>query len=82
MAIDPERLEAQRAGLHLVPKSETRCARCGCRTRDAAGVCRDCKRELPDLSRLSVERLTGLIEAAKAELKRRRDEIDAAMGGA
>jgi predicted amidophosphoribosyltransferase len=79
--IAPEKLEQQRAGLHLVEQAEGRCPTCGRRTRDVKGRCASCRRSLPNLTRLTVEQVTGLIEQCRAELKRRRDEIDAAMEG-
>jgi hypothetical protein len=84
VSIDPAKLEQQqRATLKIVPPcGETKCDRCGKRTRDASGTCAPCRRSMPDLKRLTAEQLGSLADLCRAELKRRRDEIDAAMEGA
>ncbi len=77
MAIDPNVLAKQRIGPH-----ETKCDRCGRRTRDSRGTCQACRvAHVPKLQRLTTEQLTGLIESCRVELKRRREELDAALEG-
>jgi len=79
--IDPARLEKQR--LSLVTSTEAKCARCGRRTRDKSGVCMACRTaHVPALHLLTTEQIVGLIGACRAELKKRRDEIDGALEGA
>lgn len=80
MAIDPEKLDRQR--LSLVPREEVACDRCGRRTTDKTGTCAACKHaKVPQLARLSTEGLVGLIELCRAELERRRLEVEAALRG-
>ena len=58
------------------------CVKCGTLTRGKGGVCRACKNGygLPDPKTLTVERIVSYVAACKAELQRRRDELDAALG--
>ncbi len=80
MAIDPSTLEKQR--LSLVQPSETKCDRCGQRTRDKTRTCMACRRaKVPKMALLTTAQLSGLIAACRAELERRRAEIDVAIGG-
>jgi hypothetical protein len=83
--MDPERLESQRAALSLVPKwTETRCS-CGKRTTRASGECATCFRAKGlggSVTTMTDGQLVALLAAVRSELKRRRDEIDAAMEGA
>jgi len=81
--IDPEKLEKQR--LSIVPKQhwETRCA-CGRRTTLVTGVCAACARAngvIGTVGQMTHGQLISLLAEVRAELKRRREEIDAAMGG-
>ncbi len=81
MAIDPATLDSQRNALRIVARHESKCGRCGRRTTDRGGVCAACKRgHIPDLTLMHTEHVVGLIDACRAELKRRRDALDAALG--
>jgi hypothetical protein len=85
VSIDPLKLAQQRGELRVVRTNasggELYCKRCGVETHSKHGICRACKNGygMPDPKTLSTARLADHIEACKAELKRRRDEIDAAM---
>lgn len=82
--IDPDVLVRQR-GPHLVTeehKPETKCPRCGRRTRDRRGVCHPCQKAHPDLRRMTSEQVSALMTACRSELERRRSEINAALEGA
>ena len=80
MAIDPDRLSAQR--LSLVPREEKHCDRCGKRTTDRTGTCAPCKRaSIPKLELLSTEALVGIVGRCRDELERRRQEVEAALRG-
>jgi hypothetical protein len=80
MAIDPNTLKHQR--LALVRPSEYPCPRCGRRTKDRAGVCRNCQAaKIPDIRKLSSEHLVGLMAQIREELQRRQSEIAAALKG-
>ena len=85
MAIDPNVLRIQR-DTALDPESrrpvEYSCPRCGRRTRDRSGACNQCKAShVPRFDQLTTEAIKGVIAAARAELQRRKDEIDNALGG-
>lgn len=83
MAIDPAVLEQQRGTLRIVGgrPAEYSCPRCGTRTKDRSGICMRCqKAHLPDLSKMPTQQIVGYIAACRAELKRRQDEIAAALG--
>jgi hypothetical protein len=60
---------------------ETIC-QCGRRTRDKSGKCRGCRHTFPNFKTMHTGDLMRMIEAIKAELSRRREEIDAALKGA
>ena len=81
MAIDPARLDRQRAAIQSVKDGEYECPGCGRRTRDREGRCASCRRVggAIDRARLSVEQIRRLQTACKSELQRRRDALDAAL---
>jgi hypothetical protein len=86
MAIAPETLDRQR-GLAVVreepagKKREGFCAKCGDLTSAKSGICRACHNGygLPDVRRLPTDRILAYAEALRAELTRRRDELNAAL---
>jgi hypothetical protein len=79
--IDQGTLRKQQLAVVRQPGAETSCSRCGKRTRDVTGTCRSCREVMPSLGRMSVAQLGALVEQAKAELQRRRDEVEAALKG-
>lgn len=86
MAIDPERLQSQRLAV-VGEKTEDgwpehKCPRCGGRTRSRPGAaCRRCVAGdgIRDLHLVSTDRLLLMRGQIETELKRRRDELDAAL---
>jgi hypothetical protein len=62
-------------------KDEAPCRKCGAFTRGKDGLCRACKNGygLPDPETLRTEQIVTYLTRLKAELKRRQDEIAAAL---
>lgn len=60
-------------------RREFRCSRCGRRSRDKSGVCMACKLDLPNPKRLATDRILAHLRACRAELQRRRAELDEAL---
>lgn len=83
MAIDPEVLAKQRIyPVEKIRQGARPCVKCGAATEAKGGICRGCKNGygLPDVTKQTTDRLLSYLEAIRAELKRRRDELDAALG--
>lgn len=65
-----------------VAKLTGHCERCGKETSGKDGLCRACRNGygFPDPKRIPTEVLAAYIGTIKVELRRRRDEIDGALG--
>jgi hypothetical protein len=76
--IDPLRLVAQQEAL----RRETACATCGRRTTDRTGTCLSCRKLATGIrwDRMTLGQLTGIMDRARKELHRRRDELTRAIG--
>jgi hypothetical protein len=79
-AIAVRRADEQLAGVRHA-KDEAPCRKCGAFTRGKDGLCRACKNGygLPDPETLRTEQIATYLARLKLELKRRQDEIAAAL---
>lgn len=76
MAVDPLVLARQRRA--VVTGGESRCE-CGARTRSITGKCKACLVDFTGIAALPTHKLVALMGRVKAELAKRRAEIDAAL---
>jgi hypothetical protein len=84
--IDPDILAKQR-GLSVVRSADGKvanaapCSKCGAPTKARGRICRACHNgeRLPEPQTLSTERIAAYVELLRAELRRRRDELNAAL---
>jgi hypothetical protein len=89
--IDPVKLKRQQSTVAVLSDHrysdggapEVKCRRCAKRTRDQDGLCGRCRApgRLPNPKLLTTEVLTAHLAACRVELRRRQDEIAAALGG-